>query len=117
MHCSNCGSQIAGNSKFCPNCGITLNNTTTNQNAGGFKNNYSYNGQNINITNTKKSPILALLLSLIIVGLGQLYLGDTKKAAIMFGLAIFFSLFSFGILWFAVAIWSAYDAYKTAKRL
>jgi len=118
MTCSNCGAQIQGGEKFCPNCGITLNNNyNSNQSSKTYNTGFANNGQNFNGPLAKKSPILALVLSLVIVGLGQLYLGQTSKGLLMFGLAVFFSFLSFGLLWFVVAIWSAIDAYNTAKKL
>jgi TM2 domain-containing membrane protein YozV len=56
-----------------------------------------------------------LVLSLLIVGLGQFYNGEHKKGALMLGAAIVLGFFSFGLLWFAVAIWSAVDAYRVAR--
>src|SRR6478609_5914597 len=64
---------------------------------------------------TGNSPGLAAVLSLFIVGLGQLYNSDFKKGAVMFCLALLGGVFTLGILWFAVAIWSAVDAHQVAK--
>ena len=64
---------------------------------------------------TGNSPGLAAVLSLFIVGLGQLYNNDFKKGAVMFCLALLGGVFTLGILWFAVAIWSAVDAHQVAK--
>jgi len=64
---------------------------------------------------TGKKPGIALVLSLLIVGLGQFYNGDTKKGLVMLLLAIGAGVISFGLGWFGVAIWSAIDAYNVAK--
>lgn len=60
--------------------------------------------------------MLALILSLLIAGLGQFYNGDAKKGALMLGGAVFGGLLSASLLWWAMAIWSAYDAYKVASK-
>lgn len=126
MTCPSCKSQIDGYPYFCPYCGYTLTYNNVQNYSNNSNSSYNYN-QNINsqyrnyttppATNisSNKSPVLALILSLIIVGLGQLYCGKVGKGALMFFLAIFFSLFSFGLGWFIVAVWSAVDAYSTAK--
>jgi TM2 domain-containing membrane protein YozV len=64
---------------------------------------------------TGKNPVLALVLSLVICGVGQFYNSDVKKGALMligFVLGIFISggLISFG-LW----VWSMIDAYLVAS--
>ncbi len=119
MICPSCKKQIPDNSVFCPNCGYTIQNSNNFGNNTSSQSNYNYNyKRNTSILGSnKKSPILALLFSLLVVGLGQFYLGKISKGLLMLGLALFFSLFSFGIAWFAVAIWSAIDAYSTAKKL
>jgi TM2 domain-containing membrane protein YozV len=64
---------------------------------------------------TGKSPVLAAFLSLIIVGVGQFYNGDTKKGALMLAIALVFGAATGGLLWLGLAIWSAVDAYKVAS--
>ena len=62
-----------------------------------------------------RNPGVALILSLFIVGVGQFYNGDTKKGLIMLVCAIGAALITFGLGWFAIAIWSAIDAYQVAS--
>lgn len=64
---------------------------------------------------TGRSPVVALILSGVIVGVGQFYNGDHKKGAIMFIAALVAAMFTFGLGWFGVAIWSAIDAYRVAS--
>src|SRR5206468_11651883 len=64
---------------------------------------------------TGKSPVVAAIMSAIIVGLGQFYNGDVKKGAIMLVAAIILGSASLGVLWFACAVWSAIDAYQVAN--
>jgi TM2 domain-containing membrane protein YozV len=64
---------------------------------------------------TDKSPVLAAVLSGLIVGLGQFYNGDVKKGAAMLVGAIVLGTATFGLLWFALAVWSAVDAHQVAR--
>ncbi len=65
------------------------------------------------------SPILALILSFFIPGLGQLYTGQFVKAVGLFLLAVIFGALSTILIGipFYVLVWlySMYDAYKSAE--
>ena len=65
------------------------------------------------------SPVLAVILSFFIPGLGQLYTGQFLKAVILFVLAVIFgflSTFYIGIPFYLIVwIYSMYDAYVSAK--
>lgn len=61
-----------------------------------------------------KSAGLALVLSLLIVGLGQLYNGQVGKGILMFFGCIFLW---FILLGWIINIWSIVDAYQTAKKM
>ena len=106
--CSNCGFEMDINTKFCPECG----RSTTGQ-------------LNPNIThavvNSQKSPALAAILSFLIIGLGQVYLGLTKKGIILFILAIvsgFLMLILVGfVLWLLVWAYAIYDGYNSANKM
>ena len=75
--CSNCGFEMSQSTKFCPQCGTPT---------GGVP--QVANNTNNAIVNSDKSPGLAAILSFLIVGLGQIYLGLTKKGIILFVAAI-----------------------------
>ncbi len=71
---------------------------------------------------SEKNPILAAILSFIITGLGQLYNGDLKKAALFFGAQVLVALILWRISWtigylVTLGIWlyAIYDAYKSAQ--
>jgi TM2 domain-containing membrane protein YozV len=61
-----------------------------------------------------RSPGVALVLSMVIVGVGQFYNGDTKKGLVMLAAAVVAGVLTFGLGWFGIAIWSAIDAYQVA---
>jgi TM2 domain-containing membrane protein YozV len=66
-------------------------------------------------TATGKNPVAAAILSALIVGLGQFYNGDVKKGAAMLVGAVVLGVATGGLLWLALAIWSAVDAYQVAN--
>jgi len=65
------------------------------------------------------SPVLALILSFLIPGLGQFYTGQFVKGVLLFLGAVVFGLLSTSIIGipFLLIIWlySMYDAYTAAK--
>ncbi|MHA1522673.1 MAG: hypothetical protein ACTSRK_21105 [Promethearchaeota archaeon] len=65
------------------------------------------------------SPILAVIMSFFIPGLGQLYTGQFLKAVALFLLAVVFGFLStmlIGIpLYLVVWIYGMYDAYTSAQ--
>jgi TM2 domain-containing membrane protein YozV len=64
---------------------------------------------------TGRSPVAALILSAIIIGVGQFYNGDTKKGIVMLVIAIVVVPLTVGFAWLPLAIWSAVDAYQVAS--
>ena len=90
------------------------------------------------MTSKRKNPVLAALLSFLLAGLGQLYLGRIRRGILFFILEIITAVFSFyGDSWLgtggieseisirnfgyilnlAVSLWAAYDAYVIAKKI
>ena len=105
--CSNCGVEMDSNAKFCPECGHPTNGVQQKTGAAAV--------------NQPKSPLLALILSFLIVGLGQIYLGLIKKGLLLIFAAIisaFLTLIYIGfILWVIVWIYAMYDAYNSAEKI
>ena len=62
-----------------------------------------------------KSPIIAVILNLIIAGLGHVYLGYTKRGIVLFFLTVLIAAISSGLGWIVGAILCSYDAYLLAK--
>ena len=108
--CANCGFEMPQNTKFCPQCGTPT---------GGVP--QVANNTNNAIVNSDKSPGLAAILSFLIVGLGQIYLGLTKKGIILFVAAIisgFLMLVIIGwITWLIVWGYAIYDAYNSGEKM
>ena len=67
--CHNCGAKITGDFKFCPVCGQDLNAKVAQSNTAI-------------VSSGEKNIVLAIILSVILPGLGQIYLGLDNKGAI-----------------------------------
>lgn len=108
VHCINCGEEINGNVKFCPNCGMSP--------TGEVK-----SGPEVNVVRSTKSPLFALILSFFITGLGQIYLGLTKKGILllilMFISFVLTLIYIGSILAFILWLYSMYDAYQSAVKI
>ena len=107
--CSNCGFEMPKTTKFCPECGTAttmappaVNTTNT-------------------VVRTDKSSGLAALLSFFIIGLGQVYLGLTKKGIILFLLAIISGALMLVVIgwitWLLVWGYAIYDAYNSCEKM
>lgn len=72
MFCENCGKEIPDNARFCGNCGKQIKKTN-------------------NIVTEEKNMILALFLSIFLMGLGLIYAGDKKKGVILFIATLIFN--------------------------
>jgi TM2 domain-containing membrane protein YozV len=60
-----------------------------------------------------------VLLSVLLSGLGQIYLGQVKRgvAILVIGIVLtFISWLVFGLIAFIYWVWNVYDAYKLARR-
>jgi len=62
-----------------------------------------------------KNPIIAVILNLIIAGLGHVYLGRPKRGIVLFLLTVVVAVVSSGIGWIVGVILCSYDAYQLAK--
>ncbi len=73
------------------------------------------------VEHKEKEPILSLILSFFIVGLGHLYNGQTEKGIILVILGLVFaglSIFLIGIPFFLVVwLYGMYDAYQSAVKI
>ena len=69
----------------------------------------------------EKSMAIALIISLILTGLGIAYAGNTKKGVIIFAIAVVFNILSmwvsmlFSVLAFVVWIYGLYATYQEVQ--
>lgn len=116
-YCSNCGALINGKAEICPKCGVRVSEPPISR---------------ISIIPEKKSVALAVVLSVFIPGLGQIYCGKVARGVGILVLSILmFFIFAFAagsnpnssepvfpfLLWILVYIWNIYDAYKLAGKI
>lgn len=106
--CSNCGFELPGEVKFCPACGFSTTSKAQASNPNA-------------VCNPNKSAGLAAVLSFLIIGLGQVYIGLTKKGILLFIAAIVsgvLMLILIGwILWLLVWGYAIFDAYSSAEKM
>ena len=109
--CSKCGAEVPASSRFCQRCGAE-------QPAAA--------APVVLVARGPKSPILALILSCFISGLGQLYNGEIGKG-VGFLIAYFVAWACFwALIWLPVIhwipsavvwVWGMVDAYQSAERI
>ena len=119
MFCSACGANNDGSAKFCHACGTQLGTAVPPPPQPPQDHATMRGGAATQVVQprvvTGKNPVLAAVLSAVIVGLGQFYNGDIKKGAIMLVGALVLGIATAGLLWLALAVWSAIDAYQVAN--
>lgn len=105
--CSNCGFKMDKNIKFCPECGTSTTGVPQTSNSA--------------VSSSDKNSVLAAILSFLIIGLGQIYLGLTKRGLILLVAAIVAGILTLvvvgWILWFVIWIYAIYDAYNSAEKM
>ena len=98
-YCTNCGSEINFKAELCPNCGVRQTSSVS----------------------SEKNVWVAVLLSLLIVGLGHFYLGLPKKGALLLIITVIsWALIAVAIgivLYPLVLIYGIYDVYQSAIAL
>jgi len=96
--CQNCGEEIDAKAEVCPKCGVR-----------------------VKPMRVPKSPGLAAVLSVLLIGLGQFYNGQIGKGFLFLALgaiSAFLTTFVIGFITTPILyIWSIIDAYKTAKKI
>ena len=116
MFCSACGASNDTIAKFCRACGVPLAGTgSPAPHRGTMRGAGEHPPRIANRHPTGKNPVVAAILSAVIVGVGQFYNGDTKKGVAMLVGAVILGAATAGVLWLALAIWSAFDAYRVAS--
>src|SRR5262245_21046324 len=118
MYCSSCGTSNEDAARFCQKCGAAV---AVAPRPSTPPTDARMRGSTAPVVTAAKryaagkNPAVAIILSLLIVGLGQFYNGDAKKGGVMLAAAIVGGLLTFGVVWLGMAIWSAIDAYNVAS--
>lgn len=119
MYCTVCGAEIGNTVKFCSKCGAKVSQQkaqSQKKNINSVSKGSQYRRENFNnkLYAENKNKWISLVLSLIIIGIGQFYNGDIKKGVLMFVIGLIGGVLSLGTIWLIVALYSAYDAYMVA---
>jgi TM2 domain-containing membrane protein YozV len=109
--CPNCGTKVPDDAQFCPYCATALQPQAT-----------SPAGQTSMVQSTgRKSTLVAVILSVILSGLGQLYLGARKRGLIFIVVGIIFivwySFIGVGDIYPLFWAYGIYDTLKIAARV
>ncbi|MDY5678968.1 MAG: zinc-ribbon domain-containing protein [Candidatus Methanomethylophilaceae archaeon] len=122
MYCRNCGRELEAEANFCPVCGYSVDGT----------HNRAANSQTAILMN-KKSEGMALILSILIAGLGHIYAGKVGDGIVLLALEVALAvgmfvtvmfmgsmvtviiLVALAIITFAVWIYSIVDANRQVK--
>ena len=109
-YCGNCGSAVKPEQAVCINCGAAISAATP------VANNTNNAGKGT-ISGTGKSAGTATLLSCLIPGLGQIYLGQTMKGVVILIADLLLTGATAGVLGPVIWIVAMVDANKIGKRL
>lgn len=126
MHCTNCSEQISDLAEICPKCGVrpyvTKNfcdscGSSVNDNQAmciscGVQLKEIKKTQSMDSTN----PAIMGILSFLLVGLGQIIMGQTAKGIVMLIGAIILGIFTFGLSALLTTPISIIDAILIAKK-
>ena len=126
MHCTNCSEKISDQAEICPKCGVRTFKVkkychgcgeSVNENqeicvACGI----SLKGHQMNNSNAEKEPWLMAVLSFLILGLGQIILGQTAKGLTILIVGIILGVITFGFSSLIAVPISVIDAYLIAKK-
>lgn len=138
MHCTNCGQEIANNAAVCTHCGVAVGQekkfcakcgqaVNADQaiclgcgcaltQMGNGMNNFQNAGQKT-IHASGKSASTAVLLTCLITGLGQMYLGQVLKGVVILLATIVIGALTAGVGSIVIWIIAMIDASKIGKKL
>ncbi|TXH59370.1 MAG: zinc ribbon domain-containing protein [Burkholderiaceae bacterium] len=118
MFCSKCGTENAEGARFCASCGTALAVAPTAA-APAPAPAVVRGAEPVAAASpagpTGKTPWVAVLLSALITGAGQLYNNDWKKGLVMFFGAVLGFMFTGGIATLVIWIWSMVDGFQVAS--
>lgn len=117
MFCTRCGSEIARESSHCRVCGRRLFFTGETSYYGQVSFSVPETAEMVYPSETPKSPFLASVLSLFVIGVGQMYVGQVTKGVAMFILALIISVLI--VPHAVVGLWliAVFDAFLIARKL
>lgn len=126
MHCTNCSETISNQAEICPKCGVRTFKVKNYCHGCGVSVNenqeicvacgINLKNKSMNSSNGEKEPWLMAVLSFLILGLGQIILGQTAKGLTILIVGIIVGIITLGISSFITVPISVIDAYLIAKK-
>ncbi|WP_017381803.1 zinc ribbon domain-containing protein [Paenisporosarcina sp. TG-14] len=121
MHCTNCSETISEQAEICPKCGVRTFKVKKYCHGCGKSVNENQEicvacGISLNGTNVEREPWLMAVLSFLILGLGQIIMGQTAKGLTILAVGFFIGFITVGISSFIIVPISVIDAYLIAKK-
>ena len=126
MHCTNCSEQISDLAEVCPKCGVRPHVTKNFCHSCGVSVNANQAmcvSCGVQLKEIKKTqtidsnnPAIMGLLSFLLVGLGQMIMGQVAKGIVMLIGAIILAIFTFGVSSLITTPISIIDAVLIAKK-
>lgn len=116
MFCPSCGTPNPDDAKFCQSCGAVLSPSEAGPSKTTQMRGAPSPASGVKKYAEGKNPTTALVLSLLLSGLGQFYNGDIKKGAVMLVGGILGLVLTAGILSVVIWIWGMIDAYQVASQ-
>ena len=116
--CVKCGNALEDSNTICPQCGKRVVQAASSASSNGA----AASGGVVTPSQLKVPPVVAALLSVLLVGLGQMLNGQVPKGLAMLGaslaIGLILTLTVVGVV-LVPAVWvvSAIDAYRCAKKL
>jgi TM2 domain-containing membrane protein YozV len=117
MNCTRCGSEIPPGDSVCVQCGRKLYFTGDTPYYSMAPVTSSAVGTVIEPSDPPKKAFIALLLSMFVVGVGQIYLGQVFKGLSIFIAAVMMAIVTMGVAALAVWMVAMIDAYIIGKKL
>ena len=118
MKCVQCGAENDPGAKFCTSCGAKLGPPATRYESKAPRKRAPQSTSPLQPGEKEyalnKTPIVALLLSFLIPGVGQFYNGDMKKGGLILLGAIILGVITAGIGSLVLWVYGMYDAYQVA---
>jgi TM2 domain-containing membrane protein YozV len=111
MFCAKCGADNTGSNKFCHKCGNDLKpQAVVDTRVRGSR------ALTVKRYAEGSTPGVALVLSFLMLGVGQFYNRDMKKGAVMLVGGIVLAPMTLGVGTLLIWVWGMVDAHQVAKQ-
>jgi TM2 domain-containing membrane protein YozV len=117
MYCTRCGVEISKDYSYCKSCGKKFYFTGETSYYGLVSFPVPETAEMVYPSDPPRNPLIAFLLSFLVIGVGQMYAGQVTKGVGLFILALIISVLIVPHAVLGVWIISVCDAYCVARKL